>query len=329
MAIKKRKSTAVEIPDSSPHSEPTTATEPVLLQELEELEPREQLVLCELIKRAKRDRSVNGPMDELAVIVNGLKDYPLADEWLFFLRLNEKIAPNLHKEFVSAKKIKLETKFPPMTKSISEAINSRTSARDFNGSALSFEKLSILLGQSCGVRDTMFAYNRRDIALRNFPTVGGLQCTELYLVVNGVSDLLQGLYHYNPIKNCLELIEQGNFRWHVVDCCPSHEWLSEASVVIFIAPDVSRLTWKYGAYKSYRLAHLETGVASQNLHLVATALELGSCMVFGFDDERTDSLLGLDGRREFTTLVIAFGNKVDKESLLRKVTNRSDSISTS
>ena len=329
MTISERKSTAVEISDSSPYSEATTAIEPALLQELEELQSHEQLVLCELIKRAKRDRSVNGPVDELAIVVNGLKDYPTEDEWLFFLRLNEKIAPDLHKEFIGVEKIKLETKFPPMTKSISEAINSRTSVRDFNGAALSLEELSILLGQSCGVRDTIFAYNRRDIALRNFPTVGGLQCTELYLVVNGVSGLSQGLYHYNPKQNCLELIERGNFRWHVANCCPNHEWLSEASVVIFIAPDVSRLTWKYGAYKSYRLAHLETGVASQNLHLVATALELGSCMIFGFDDENTDSLLGLDGRREFTTLVIAFGNKVDRESLLQKVTNRSDNTSIS
>ena len=329
MAMSERKSNAVEMPNSLPHSERTDAIEPVLLQELKELNPQEQLVLCELIKRTKRDRSINGPVDELAVIVNGLRDFSTEDDWLFFLKLNEKIAPNLHKEFVGAEKIKLETELPSMTKSISEAINSRTSARDFNGSDLSFEKLNILLGQSCGVRDTIFAYNRRDVALRNFPTVGGLQCTELYLVVNGVSDLSQGLYHYNPMKNCLELIEKGNFRWRVVNCCPNHEWLSEASVVIFIAPDVSRLTWKYGAYKSYRLAHLETGVVSQNLHLVATALELGSCMVFGFDDEHTDSLLELDGRREFTTLVIAFGNKVDKKSLLRKVTNRNDSISTS
>ena len=217
---------------------------------------------------------------------------------------------------------------PTVAKSISEIINSRTSVRDFNGSALSLEKLSTLLRQSCGVRGTIFSYNRRDVALRNFPTAGGLQCTELYLVVNGVSDLPQGLYHYSPTQNCLELIEKGNFRWRVVNCCPNHEWLSEASVVIFIAPDISRLTWKYGAYRSYRLAHLETGVASQNLHLVATALGLGSCMVFGFDDERADSLLGLDGRREFTTLVVAFGNKVDKGSLLRKITSRSDSIPT-
>ena len=323
MAIRERNSIAVEISDSLPHSEPTTTLEPMLLQELEELESQEQQVLYELLKRTKRDRSVNGPMDELAVVVNGLKDYPTEDEWISFLRVSEKIAPDLHKEFIGAKSIQLEAEFPFVTESVSDVINNRTSVRDFKRSALSLEKLSTLLGQACGVRDTILAYNRRDVTLRNFPTAGGLQCTEFYLVINDVKDIPQGLYHYNSKQSCLELLEQGNFRWRVANCCHSHKWLAEASVVIFIAPDISRLTWKYGAYKSYRLAHLETGVVSQNLHLVATALELGSCMVFGFDDEIADSLLGLDGRREFTTLVIAIGSKVDKESRLRKVTDKS------
>ena len=66
---------------------------------------------------------------------------------------------------------------------------------------------------------------------------------------------------------------------------------------------------------------METGVVAQNLHLVATALELGSCMVFGFDDECTDSLLGLDGLQEFTTLLVAVGDKINKKSLLQKFTD--------
>ena len=323
MAINKRESAVVEIPNSLPHSEQTTTLEPMLIQELEELEPQEQQVVCELLKRTKRDRSVNGPMDELAIAVNGLKDYPTEDEWRFFMKLSEKIAPDLHKEFVNTQKIQLATEFPPIIEPISEVINARTSVRDFKRSALSLEKLSTVLGQACGVRGYISAYNRRDITLRNFPTAGGLQCTEFYLVMNEVEDVPQGLYHYNSKKNCLELLERGNFRWRVVNCCPSHGWLAEASMVIFIVPDISRLTWKYDAYKSYRLAHLETGVVSQNLHLVATALGLGSCMVFGFDDELTNSFLGLDGRREFTTLLVAVGNKVDRKSLLRKITDRS------
>ena len=308
MEIKEKIFNVVEIPDSSP-------LDPVLFQELEELDSQEQQVLCELLKRIKRDRAVNGQMDELAIAVNGLKDAAKEDDWMFFQKLNEKIAPDLHKEFVDVKKVKLETNFSPITESISEVINRRASIRDFNGTDISLEKLSILLEQSCGVRDTILAYNRRDVALRNFPSAGGLQCTEFYLVVNGVEGVSQGLYHYNPTQKCLELIEKGNFRWRVADCCSQHEWLAEASIVIFIASDVSRLIWKYGAYKSYRLSHLETGVVSQNLHLVATALELGSCMIFGFDDELTNSLLGLDGRQEFTTLLIAIGNKVNKKTI--------------
>ena len=322
MAIRERKSTIVEVLDSSPNSETIDTIEPMLLQELEELEPQEQQALGEFLKRTKRDRLVNGPMDELAIIVNGLKDYTTEDEWISFQKIKEKIAPDLHKELAGTKKIQLKTDFPAITEPISKIINNRTSIRDFKRSAFSSEKLSVLLHQACGVRSTISSYNRRDITLRNFPTPGGLQCTEFYLVINEIEDIPQGLYHYNSMQKCLELIERGNFRWRVVNCCPSHEWLAEASVVIFVAPDISRLTWKYGAYKSYRLAHLETGVASHNLHLVATALELGSCMVFGFDDELTDSFLGLDGRREFTILLIAFGNKVDKESLFQNATDR-------
>ena len=321
MAIREHNPDLVEMPTTLPHTEAVSNLDPILLQELGELEPQEQRVLSDLLKRAKRDRSVNGPVDELAMVVNGLKGYPTEDEWLLFLRMNEKIAPVLHKEFKRQKRIQLETEFPSIAKPISEVINSRTSGRDFKRSSLPFKKLSALLDQSCGVRGTLSAYNRRDIPLRNFPTAGGLQCTELYLVANEVKNIPQGLYHYNPIQNCLEQIEKGNFRWRVVNCCPEHEWLAEAGAVIFVAPDVSRLTWKYGAYTSYRLAHLETGVVCQNLHLVATALGLGSCLVFGFDDEQTDTLLGLDGRREFTTLLIAVGSKLDKEMLLQNITN--------
>lgn len=317
MTIREGKSVAVEIPDSEP-----TTIEAVLLQELEELDLQEQRVLCGFLKRIKRNRAVKGQMDELAVVVNGLKDYLTEDEWLSSEKVNEKTAPDLHKEFVWAEKIQLETKLPPIAESISEVINSRTSARDFKRTALSLEKLSALLNHSCGVRDTIAAYNRRDITLRNFPTPGGLQCSEFYLVANEVEGIPQGLYHYSSTQNYLELLERGNFRWRVVNCCSQHEWLAEASVVIFIASDVSRLTWKYGAYSSYRLAHLETGVVGQNLHLVATALELGSCMVFGFDDEDTDSLLGLDGLQEFTTLLVAVGDKIDRKSLLQKFTDR-------
>lgn len=134
MVTIERESATVEIPNSSPHSGLTDALESVLLQQLEELEPQEQRVLCELLKRTKRDRSVNGYIDELAIVVNGLKSYTTEGEDLLPSKRNEKIAPDLHKEFVNAKKFQLEAKFPPITEPISEVINRRFSVRDFKRS---------------------------------------------------------------------------------------------------------------------------------------------------------------------------------------------------
>ena len=85
MAIREGKFAAVEISDSEP-----TTIESVLLQDLEELDPQEQRVLCEFLQRIKRNRAVKGQIDELAVVVNGLKDYPTEDEWLSLVKINEK-----------------------------------------------------------------------------------------------------------------------------------------------------------------------------------------------------------------------------------------------
>ena len=103
MEIKEKIPNVVEVLDSS-------SLDLVLLQELEELDSQEQQVLGEFIKRIKRDKAVNGQIDELAIVVNGLRDYKKEDDWLFFQKLNEKTAPDLHKEFVDIKKNKTRDK---------------------------------------------------------------------------------------------------------------------------------------------------------------------------------------------------------------------------
>ena len=103
MEIKEKIPNMAEILDSS-----SLDLDLVLLQELKELDSQEQQILGEFIKRLKRDKAINGQIDELAIVVNGLKDYEKEDDWLFFQKLNEKVAPDLHKEFVDAKKIWVE-----------------------------------------------------------------------------------------------------------------------------------------------------------------------------------------------------------------------------
>lgn len=45
----------------------------------------------------------------------------------------------------------------------------------------------------------------------------------------------------------------------------------------------------------------------QCLYLVATALGLNVCAIAGFRDDELNDLLGIDGHREFATLVFAVG----------------------
>ncbi|MDE3259265.1 MAG: SagB/ThcOx family dehydrogenase [Gemmatimonadota bacterium] len=318
MAIKEEENALTSIGHTCDSSPSRTALDPSLLSELEKLESTEQNILTEFLKRAQRDRSVNGQMDELAFVVNGLKDFPTKDEWLNRIKLRGRIAPELHKEHVGIEKIPLSFESGHLNKPLSEVIRNRASCRDFDKSDLPFETLSSLLYQSCGVRGTFRAYNRPRVPLRYFPSGGGLQCVDVYLAVNDVEKIPQGLYRYNPILNCLEQMERGNFRQRVVDCCFMCKWMATAGAVFFIVSNLPRLAWKYGGYQSYRLAHLDVGIVSQNLHLVASALGLGSCMVFGFSDQDADILLGIDGRHEFTTLLIPVGRKLDTESFINK-----------
>jgi len=281
---------------------------PLLLSELETLEEEEQKMLAELLIRAKQDRSDNGILDEIAFITNSLKAYPSSDYWIDLIRAKEKIGPMLYKDFGPAKQIPLATNHPKIDISLSDVISDRVSSRDYAYSTLSFNKICGILTEACGIRGRIVAYNRPDVPLRNFPSAGGLQCIEIYIAVNDVENLSKGLYYYNSILNCFVQVETGNFRWRVAECCPQHDWLSGAAAVIFIAPNIGRLSWKY-KHESYRLVHIDTGVVAENIHFVSTALGVGSCMLFGFIDDTVNQLLGLDGRQEFVTLLISLGEK--------------------
>jgi SagB-type dehydrogenase family enzyme len=69
---------------------------------------------------------------------------------------------------------------------------------------------------------------------------------------------------------------------------------------------VGRLAAKYGP-RAYRLALLDVGHVSQNIHLVATAIGLNVCATAGFIDDELDGALGLDGIDVATMLTVLVG----------------------
>jgi SagB-type dehydrogenase family enzyme len=282
-----------------------------LLDELGHLDEGEHEALADLIARGRRDRDRNGPLDELGLLINALKSHPTDDNSVF-MKLAEKVGPEVVTTYPEAERIPLETDLIEFTATLPEILAVRRSRRSYAGTPLSLKELGSLLYYAYGSKGAAPAYNRADVPMRQVPTGGGLQSVELYVVVNAVEGLDQGLYHYHPVRNELECLERGLFRYKVTEIFPNAAWLSESSVVVFLAPKISRLSWKYGR-RAYRLAHVDTGVLAQNLHLVATGLRLRSCVLLGFLDDPADDLLNLDGREQTTTCAIAIGRHPNED----------------
>jgi SagB-type dehydrogenase family enzyme len=153
----------------------------------------------------------------------------------------------------------------------------------------------------------------RQFPMRRAPNAGGLQSVDIYVVAFDVEGVEPGVYYFDAKQRVLVQIDRGLMRRRVHKVCLSlQEWIAEAGAVLFLTCNVERLMWKYGK-KSYRMTHLDAGVVADHLHLVATALGLGSCLVSGMFDGDAERLLGIDGRHEFPCLALSLGKLRAKE----------------
>ncbi|MFH8223575.1 SagB/ThcOx family dehydrogenase [Streptomyces sp. NPDC018057] len=189
---------------------------------------------------------------------------------------------------------------------LAEAIERRSSSTTYAARPLPLATLAGLLEGAAGIRGHRAGYNVRDFPVRRAPSAGGLAPVDVYVVANDVEGLGQGLYYYRPSGPELTLVDSGNMRGKVAEAGIAAEWLFHAPAVLFLALDMDRVAWKYGV-RSYRYAHVDLGVLTQNLYLVATGLGLEGSAVAAFDDDRADDLVRLDGRDAFVSLLFACG----------------------
>jgi SagB-type dehydrogenase family enzyme len=287
----------------------TTSVLQPLLDELGELDEAEQETLIDFLNRGARDREKQGPVNELSLITNALKTQPETDDWRAYVKAKDRVGPDMQKDYPDRKRTPLPQEMVEVNASLPAVMQNRSSGRNYSGAPLSLEALSTLLFLSYGVRDISAAYNRADVPLRTVPTTGGLQCIELYFVVNAVDGLEQGLYHYHAVDHAVELVERGSMRWKVVEACQDQDWVANASVVVFLAPMLSRIKWKYGR-RAYRMTHVDGGIVGHNLHLSASSMGLSSCLITGFLDVETNKFLGLDGRDEYAVLSVSVGHSL-------------------
>ncbi len=213
--------------------------------------------------------------------------------------------PNSFKTYINAiKTIKLPD--PEFDKEIRfwSVILNRQSTRKFKNESLTLKQLSLLLFGMSGLTRIF-----PQVGFRTVPSAGGLYPIEVYLVVNNVENLNQGIYHYNIAKHRLELLKKGDFRLEIAKGCLDQRMAFNSAVNFVWTAIIERSRWKY-LQRCYRYIYIDAGHIGQNFYLIAEALGLGSCTIGAIYDDEINDLLGIDGINETAIYVGVIGKKI-------------------
>jgi SagB-type dehydrogenase family enzyme len=190
---------------------------------------------------------------------------------------------------------------------LAETLISRVTPASIKPGTLKLDQVAALLYYSYGItRDKKG--NNFSRYFRCTPSGGGMFPLEIYIGSKHIEEIPSGIFHYNPIKNQLRLILEGDPSSRIAETLvPSQANLAfDSSITIFISGLFRRSTFKYQS-RGYRFVFLEAGHVAQNINLVATALGLGCINIGGYFDHDADELLGFDGLNQSTIYMQAIG----------------------
>lgn len=166
--------------------------------------------------------------------------------------------------------------------SLEKAINERRSIRSYKETPLTLKQISQLLWAAQGIT------NGR--GFRTAPSAGAKYPIEIYLASGNISNLPAGIYKYAPKEHTLLLINDGDMRNDLCKACVSQPCVKNGACSIIICAVMERVTKKYPA-RGQEYTFVEVGCVSENIHLQATALNLGTVYVGGFDSSAISKIL--------------------------------------
>jgi SagB-type dehydrogenase family enzyme len=210
------------------------------------------------------------------------------------------------------KKIKLEKNYR-LDMTLDEVMKRRKSSRKYTGDNVAANHLSTILRASNGV--THYITDGNSIRQqRTCPSGGGLYPVKLYVYVNKIRNLKKGVYVYDPIQDCLYLIQDdSNNLTRFLDLESNNELpnIKETAFILFFIIEQWKSVSKYGS-SGLKFAYLEVGEMAQNGHLAAACLGLGSCAYASFSSDLVKDLLKIDGHYENFQHAILFGISAEK-----------------
>ncbi len=191
-----------------------------------------------------------------------------------------------------------------MDGSLNQLIIQRRSLRNYADKAMTFKQLAYLLFVTQGIKQ-----KNEKVTLRTVPSAGARHAFDTYLLVNHVEGLESGLYRYLALEDAVVKISSDpTLKDTLTNACLGQKMIASSAVTFFWVADIERMTYRYGE-RGYRYLHLDAGHVCQNLYLSAEAIGAGTCAVGAFDDDRINSILGLNLDEQFTIYIAPVGFK--------------------
>lgn len=197
---------------------------------------------------------------------------------------------------------------------LTATVTTRRSTRQLSGEPVSLAELATVLHHAQGVSGELPYGDPADphgvIKLRNAPSGGGLYPVSLFVHALRVDGLPVGSYEYFPYSHSLRPVrrpgEQGPeltelFRSPDLD-------IGQAALVLTFVYNLHHNSRKYGD-GGVVFGLIEVGATLQNVHLTRTALALAGCDQGGYDKQRIEHALGLDGHTRHVVHVTVIGQE--------------------
>jgi SagB-type dehydrogenase family enzyme len=207
-------------------------------------------------------------------------------------------------------------KLPPyqnVNASLGVTIRARRSLRQFSGKTMPLQELSTILFYGNGVTGDIAMISEEDdphwpayslgapeVAHTRAASSGGsLNPISLYLVLQNVEKLEDGIYIYLPFGHSLKKVMAFNGQKRKEHLALSLSWgtnvePAKVNVAIYYVYSVYENSRKYGDMGTV-FAILEAGEIAANIHLVCTATKVGSSDMGGSEKVQIERFLGIDG----------------------------------
>jgi len=176
--------------------------------------------------------------------------------------------------------------------SLETALKNRVTIREITGKDISIEKLNSLIWAA-------YANTHRDgqIKMRTAPSAGATYPVEIYLAVERVEGLSNGIYRYDTKVEQLRLTAAGSYLGQICSISLDQDFIPLSNAAFIRVYNPARIENKYDR-DSKKYALLECGHIAQNILLAATAMNLGAVPVGAFYENKMADILKLRGRKK-------------------------------